>query len=61
MFGLKQRVPLLADHYIARRTITGTDNATISKLLGMIGGAHDAEALTAARNVHQLVQDHGAS
>lgn len=41
--------------------ITSTDRSTISKLLGMIGSAHDAEALSAARKAHQLVRDRGAS
>jgi hypothetical protein len=41
--------------------ITSTDRTTISKLLGLIGSAHDAEALAAARKAHQLVRDRGAS
>lgn len=41
--------------------ITSTDRTTISKLLGLIGSAHDAEALAAARKAHQLVKDKGAS
>lgn len=41
--------------------ITATDKSTISKLLGMIGSAHDAEALTAARKAHQLVKSRSAT
>lgn len=41
--------------------ITSTDRTTISKLLGLIGSTHDAEALAAARKAHQLVKDKGAS
>jgi hypothetical protein len=41
--------------------ITSTDRTTISKLLGLIGSAHDGEALAAARKAHQLVTQRGAS
>ena len=41
--------------------ITQTDRSIISKLLGMIGSAHDAEALTAARKAAQLVKARGAT
>lgn len=41
--------------------ITSTDKSTISKLLGLIGSAHDAEALAAARKAHQLVKERGAT
>lgn len=39
--------------------ITATDKTIISKLLGMIGSTHDAEALVAARKAHQLVTQRG--
>lgn len=39
--------------------ITSTDRTTLSKLLGMIGSAHDGEALAAARKAHQLVTQRG--
>jgi hypothetical protein len=41
--------------------ITSTDRTTISKLLGLIGSAHDAEALAAARKAHQLIVQRGAT
>jgi hypothetical protein len=41
--------------------ITQTDRTTISKLLGLIGSAHDAEALSAARKAHQLVTQRGVT
>lgn len=41
--------------------ITATDKSTISKLLGLIGSAHDAEALAAARKAHQLVKARNAT
>lgn len=41
--------------------ITATDKSTISKLLGLIGSHHDAEALAAARKAAQLVKDKGAT
>lgn len=41
--------------------ITATDRTTISKLLGLIGSAHDAEALSAARKAHQLLKAKGAT
>jgi hypothetical protein len=41
--------------------ITSTDRSTISKLLGLIGSHHDAEALVAARKAHQLVTQRGAT
>jgi hypothetical protein len=41
--------------------ITSTDRTTISKLLGLIGSAHDAEALAAARKAHQLVKARNAT
>jgi hypothetical protein len=41
--------------------ITATDKSTISKLLGLIGSAHDAEALAAARKAAQLVKQRGAT
>jgi hypothetical protein len=41
--------------------ITSTDRTTISKLLGLIGSAHDAEALAAARKAHQLVKKRGVT
>lgn len=41
--------------------ITNTDRGTISKLLGLIGSHHDAEALAAARKAAQLVKARGAT
>ena len=41
--------------------ITAADRSTISKLLGMIGSHHDAEALSAARKAAQLVKARGAT
>lgn len=41
--------------------ITATDKSTISKLLGLIGSAHDAEALAAARKAHALVKQRGVT
>ena len=41
--------------------ITSTDRTTISKLLGLIGSAHDGEALAAARKAHQLIVQRGAT
>lgn len=41
--------------------ITSTDRTTISKLLGLIGSAHDGEALAAARKAHQLVTQRGGT
>lgn len=37
------------------------DTQKLAKLLGMLGSAHDGEALNAARKAHQLVIRHGAS
>mgnify|MGYP001350335476 CR=1 FL=1 len=42
-------------------SLTASDRSTISKLLGLIGSHHDAEALAAARKAHQLVQERGAT
>lgn len=39
--------------------MTSSDRATIAKLLGLIGSAHDAEALAAARKAHELVRARG--
>lgn len=41
--------------------ITSTDKTTLSKLLGMIGSAHDGEALAAARKAHQLLMQRNAT
>lgn len=41
--------------------MTSSDRATVAKLLGLIGSAHDAEALAAARKAHQLVTARGAT
>lgn len=41
--------------------MTSDDRTLISKLLGMIGSAHDAEALAAARKAHELVKAAGTT
>ena len=41
--------------------ITTADLTTISKLLGLVGSSHDAEALAAARKAAQLVKAKGAT
>lgn len=38
-----------------------SERALIAKLLGMVGSAHDAEALTAARKAHELVTAAGTT
>lgn len=43
------------------KVLTSTDRSTIAKLLGMVGSAHDAEALTAARKANMLVKAKGAT
>jgi hypothetical protein len=37
------------------------DTQKLAKLLGMLGSAHDGEALNAARKAHQLVSRNGAT
>lgn len=39
--------------------MTSSDRVTVAKLLGLIGSAHDAEALAAARKAHELVKARG--
>ena len=39
--------------------LTASDCSTVAKLLGHIGSAHDAEALSAARKAHELVKARG--
>lgn len=40
-------------------SLSSTDLSLLSKLLGMVGSAHDAEALAAARKAHELVKAKG--
>jgi hypothetical protein len=42
-------------------SLTVTDRSTISKLLGLIGSARDAEALATARKAHKLVKVKGCT
>lgn len=41
--------------------LSSADLSTISKLLGLIGSHHDAEALAAARKAHELLKAKGAT
>jgi len=41
--------------------LSSADRSTISKLLGLIGSHHDAEALAAARKAHELLTAKGAT
>lgn len=41
--------------------LSATDRSTIAKLLGLIGSAHDAEALSAARKAHELLRAKGGT
>lgn len=41
--------------------LSSSDIALLSKLLGMVGSAHDGEALAAARKAHALVKGKGTT